>query len=91
MLTLTDPYGFSNNWKNDLSLLQDISWADIYNYLINTAIAYTQENLEAYRKPFEAFDFLVYNHIQDVLCHSISKESKFCCVKTKVKKWNWEI
>ena len=84
--TITDPYGFSNNWKKDLSLLPDISWADIYNYLINTAIAYTQENLEAYRKPFEAFDFLVYNHIQDVLCHSISKESKFCCLKTKVKK-----
>ena len=83
---MTDPYGFSNNWKNDLSLLPDISCADIYNYLINTEIAYTQENLDACRKSFEAFDFVVYNHIQDVFCHSVSKESKFCCVKTKVKK-----
>ena len=28
--TITDPYGLSNNWKNDVSLLPDISWVDIY-------------------------------------------------------------
>ena len=45
---ITNPYGLSNNWKNDVSLLPDISWADICNYLINTPSAYTHENLKAY-------------------------------------------
>ena len=74
--TITDPYGISNNWKNDVSLLPDISWADIYNYLINMPSPY---------KSLDTFNFFVCNHVQDVFYHSISKESKFCCVKTKVK------
>ena len=78
---ITDPYGLSSNWKNDVSLLPDISWADIYNYLINTLNAYTHENLEAYNS-LEAFNFFVCNHVQAVFCHSVSEESKFCCVKT---------
>ena len=36
---ITDPYGLSNIWKNDVLLLPDISWADIHNY-INTPSAY---------------------------------------------------
>ena len=82
--TITDPYGLSSNWKNNVLLLPDILWADIYNYLINTPSAYTHENLKPY-KSLEAFNFFVYNHVQDVLYDSVSKESKFCCVKTKVK------
>ena len=78
---ITDPYGLSNNWKKDVSLLPDISWADMYNYLINTLNAYTDENLKAYNS-LEVFNFFVYNHVQDVFCHSVSEESKFCCVKT---------
>ena len=36
---ITDPYGLSNIWKNDVLLLPDISWADIHIY-INTPSAY---------------------------------------------------
>ena len=36
---ITDPYGLSNIWKNNVLLLPDISWADIHNY-INTPSAY---------------------------------------------------
>ena len=75
--TTTDPYGLSNNWKNNVLLLPDISWADIYNYLINMPSPYTHENLKAY-KSLEAFNFFVCNHVQDMFYHSISKESKFC-------------
>ena len=82
--TITDPYGLWNNWKNNISLLPGISWAHIYNYLINMPSAFTHENLKAY-KSLEAFNFFVCNHVQNVFYHSISKESKFCCVKTKVK------
>ena len=81
---ITDPYRLSNNWENDVSLLPDISWADIYNKLINTPSAYTHEILKAYES-LESFNFFVCNHVQDMFYHSISNESKFCCVKTKVK------
>ena len=30
---IADPYGLSNNWKNDVLLLPDISWTDIHNYI----------------------------------------------------------
>ena len=39
----------SNNLKNYVSLLPDISWPDIYNCLINMPSAYTHENLKAYK------------------------------------------
>ena len=42
---LRDPYGINDGWKNDVKLLVDISWPDIYNYLINTPSEYTHKNL----------------------------------------------
>ena len=36
-----DPYGLQNNWKNDVLLLPDKSWADIYNQLINMPSAWS--------------------------------------------------
>ena len=67
-----------------MSLLPGISWADICNYLTNMPSAYTHENLKAY-KSLEAFNFFECNIVQYVFHHSVSKESKFCSVKTKVK------
>ena len=46
--------------------------------------AYAHENLKAY-KSLEAFNFFECNIVQYVFHHSVSKESKFCSVKTKVK------
>ena len=67
-----------------MSLLPGISWADICNYLTNMPSAYAHENLKAY-KSLEAFNFFECNIVQYVFHHSVSKESKFCSVKTKVK------
>ena len=39
----------SNNLKNYVSLLPDISWPGIYNCLTNMPGAYTHENLKAYK------------------------------------------
>ena len=82
--TITDPYGLLSNWENNVSLLPDIPWVDTYNYFNNTRSAYIHENLKAY-KSLEAFNFFVCNHVQDVFLHSVSREPKFCCVKTNVK------
>ena len=53
---IADPYGLSNNWKNDVLLLPDISWADIHNYIKYTKCL-SHENLKAY-KSLEVFNFL---------------------------------
>ena len=44
---LPDLYTLVESWKDNAKLLPDITWADIYNYLINTPSLYTNENLKA--------------------------------------------
>ena len=45
--------------------MPDVSWGDMYNYLVNSPSEYTQDNLKAY-KSLEAFNCFVYNHVQDI-------------------------
>ena len=71
------------NWKDNVKLLPDITWVDIYNYLINTPSLYTNENLKAC-KSLEAYNFFVFGHVHDVAYHGISNLSEFCFVKTMV-------
>ena len=33
---LPDPYEIVGNWKNDVKLMPDVSWGDMYNYLVNS-------------------------------------------------------
>ena len=83
---LPDPYGIVENWKSDVKLMPDVSWGDIYNYLVNSPSEYTHDNLKAY-KSLEAFNFFVCNHVQDIYYNVIAKESEFCSIKTKVQKY----
>ena len=62
---LPDPYGTAENWKSDAKLMPDVSWGDMYNYLVNSPSEYTHNNLKAY-KSLEAFNFFVCNHVQDI-------------------------
>ena len=82
---LPDPYEIVGNWKNDVKLMPDVSWGDMYNYLVNSPSEYTHDNLKAY-KSLEAFNFFVCNHVQDIYYNVIAKESEFCSTKTKVQK-----
>ena len=83
---LPDLYGIAENWKSDVKLMPDVSWGDMYNYLVNSPSEYTHDNLKAY-KSLEAFNFFVCNHVQDILYSEITKESGFCSIKTKVQKY----
>ena len=83
---LPDPYGIVENWKSDVKLMPDVSWGDMYNYLVNSPSEYTHDNLKAY-KSLEAFNFFVCNHVQDIYYNEIAKESEFCSIKTKVQKY----
>ena len=81
---LPDPYTLVENWKDNVKLLPDITWADIYNYLINTPSLYTNENLKAC-KSLEAYNFFVSGHVHDVAYHGINNLSEFCFIKQKVR------
>ena len=72
------------NWNDDVSLLPNIDWPDIYHYLINTPSEYTMESLKAY-KSLEAYNFFVCGHVQDVFHHSIVNNKEFCFLKSKVR------
>ena len=77
---LPDPYTLVENLKDNVKLLPDITWADIYNYLINTSSLYTNKNLKAY-KSLEAYNFFVSGHVEN---HGINNLSRFCFIKSKV-------
>ena len=80
---LPDPYTLVEIWKDNVRLLCDITWADIYNYLINMPSLNTNENLKAY-KSLEAYNFMVSGHVDDVAYHGNSNLPEFCFIKTKV-------
>ena len=44
---LPDLYGTVENWKSDAKLMPDVSWGDMYNYLVNSPSEYTHDNLKA--------------------------------------------
>ena len=60
--------------------MPDVFWGDMYYYLVNSPSEYTQDNLKA-------FNFFVYNYVQDIYYNEIAKKSKFCSIKTKVQKY----
>ena len=45
--------------------MPDVSWGDMYNYLVNSPSEYTQDNLKAY-KSLGAFNFFMCDHVQDI-------------------------
>ena len=78
---LPNPYDLLG-WKNEVSLLPDISWPDIYNYLTShPSGAFTNESLKAY-KSLDAYNYFVSGHVQEVYYHVIEKDCKFCFIKS---------
>ena len=79
---LPDPYLLCN-WSNDISKVPEISWRDVREYLIDTPSVYTKEALKAY-KSLEAYDYFVCGHVQSCFYHEISKDNRFCFIKSEV-------
>ena len=80
---LPDLFTIVENWKDNVKLLPDITWTDIYNYLINTPSLYMNENLKGY-KSLEAYNFFISGHVHNVAYHGINNLSEFCFIKSKV-------
>ena len=77
---LSDPYTLEN-WVEDVSVIPEIAFGDIYTYLIETPSVYTKESLKAF-KSLEAYNFFLCGHVQDVYC--CCDDVEFCSIKTKV-------
>ena len=80
---LPDPFTIKdNNWSDDISMLPDMTYIDLFQYLVNTPSPFTMENLKAY-KSLEAYNFYLSGHVQDVFIHQI-QESSYFYIKSEV-------
>ena len=61
---LSDPFTIKN-WKCDESLLPDIAWPNIYNYLIECPNVFIKESFKAY-KSLEGYNFFIPGNVQEV-------------------------
>lgn len=80
---LADPYSLqTSDWSDDVLLLPDITYVDLYVYLVHTPSEFTHESLKAH-KSLEAYNFYLSGHVQEVYCHHL-KEVDFCYIKSSV-------
>ena len=81
-MLLPDPHVLVN-WKNDVSMMPDITWGDMYNYLINSPSNFTHDSIKAY-KSLESYKFYICGHVQDVYYNLIEEKNQFCFIKSEV-------
>ena len=77
---LPDLFIFHSNWSDDVSSLPDITYLDIYHYLIEYPSQFSKESLTAY-KLLESYIFLVSGNVQNVYYHEVEKKCKFYFAK----------
>ena len=74
--------GDVKDWRDDVTLLPDITWNDVTFYLTETPSIFTKENVRAF-KSLEAYDYFVCGHVHECFYADI-KGTDFCYVKSKV-------
>ena len=80
--TLPDPFNLKG-WENNPMLWPDVTYGDIYTYLIDMPGVYTKEALKAF-KSLEAYQFFVSGHVKLLWYHSVGDSMTFCFIKGKV-------
>ncbi|XP_033747958.1 uncharacterized protein LOC117332976 [Pecten maximus] len=81
--SLPNPYRLSSGWVNDISTWPDLTYGDIYNYLIDSPGVYTKESMKAY-KSLDAYRYVQSGHVQEVYYHPLDDRNLFCFLKAKV-------
>ena len=81
---LPHPYGTVENWKNDVKLIPDVPWGDMYYYLVNSLNEYTHGNLKAYKLPV-AFNFLYATMFKTFIIMKLQKNLHFWVFKQRYK------
>ncbi|CAC5420381.1 unnamed protein product [Mytilus coruscus] len=80
--SLPDPYAIAEKWSSDPSTWPDLTFGDIYLYLIDTPSIYTKESMKAY-KSLDAYNYVVSGHVQVVFSHPVD-DCPFMVLKAKV-------
>ena len=80
---IPDPYSISEGWKKELESWPDLTYGDIYVYLIETPGLYTKESLKAY-KSLEAYSTFTCGHVKEVSYHLVTDRCPYCLLKAQV-------
>ncbi|XP_041374186.1 uncharacterized protein LOC121387226 [Gigantopelta aegis] len=81
--TLPDPYSLGGKWSTNPSNWPDLTFGDIYLYLIDTPSIYNKDSMKAY-KSLEAYKYVVSGHVQVVLSNPVDDKCPFIALKSKV-------
>eukprot|EP00795_Rhopilema_esculentum_P004077 gene4077-20257_t len=81
--SLPDPYALLHGWSESPSDWPDITFGDIYVYLVHTPGNFTSEELKAY-KSLDAYEYVVSGQVQTVYMHNVDNGSPYCFLKAKV-------
>ena len=80
---IPDPHSISEGWKKEVESWPDLTYGDIYEYLIETLGQYTKESLKA-NKSLEAYSTFTYGHVKEVSYHPVADSSPFRLLKAQV-------
>ena len=81
---IDDPYTISCQLLTVSSVLPNIQYPDIYNFLIETPSAYTREHLKAY-KSLDAYKYFLTGLVGEVSTHSVDDSGEKIVVRAKVR------
>ena len=87
-LTLSDGFALPDplaieEWSDNTSKILEVTYPDIYSYLIDTTSEFTKEKMKCY-KLLEAYNFFICGHVQDIYSHEFIWNKDFTAVKSKV-------
>lgn len=92
---LPDPYALTN-WVDDIPVFPEITYPDIYTYLVDSPNRFTKEAMKAYKslrayKSLKTYNFYQSRHVQDIFYNDFlgikpnkQRKPEFCAIKTKV-------
>ena len=82
---LPDPFAIEE-WSDNTSKIPEVTYPDIYSYLIDTPSEFTKEKMKCY-KSLEACNFFICGHVQDIYSHEFISNKEFTAVKSKVARF----
>ena len=79
---LPDPFAIEE-WSDNTSKIPEVTYPDIYSYLVDTPSEFTKEKMKCY-KSLEAYNFFICGHVQDIYSHEFISSKELTAVKSKV-------